>query len=78
MDYLFCSEGGIWAYGIINRGTSVIIFGGECTSTGSSSRVVKYAFDSWTQIGNLQSYRNGHRAVSINDQVYIIGGRHGT
>ena len=77
-DYPFCTEGGIWAYAIVNRENSVLIFGGQCSLTGFSSRVVKYAFNDWNQIGNLHSYRDGLVAINMDDQIYIIGGRPGS
>ena len=69
------SKFSIHSYGVISRKSSVLIFGGWCDDS-DSSLIAKYTLDKWEHVGNLQQARYGHRAISNDDRIYIIGGEH--
>jgi len=69
----FCSMR-IHSYGIVNRESSVFIFGGECDRD-VSSRIAKYTLDKWEHVGNLQKERWVHRAISNGNRIFVVGGR---
>ena len=66
----------ISVYGVVNRDSSVLIIGGQCDGS-SSSRIAKYTLDVWEHVGNLQHDRMGHRAISNDDRIYVVGGAGG-
>ena len=43
----------ITQYGVVNRGSSVLIIGGTCDGR-DYNLVAKYKLDEWTQVGNLK------------------------
>ena len=63
----------IYHYGVISRKSSVLIIGGYCNGD-SSSLIAKYTIDKWERAGNLQKSRSGHRAISNDDRIYVVGG----
>ena len=63
----------IYEYGVVSRKSSVFIFGGVCDGQ-DSSRIVKYTLDKWEHFGNLQRARDGFRAISDVNRIYVIGG----
>ena len=66
----------ISVYGVVNRDSSVLIIGGLCDGS-SFSRITKYTLDVWEHVGNLQHDRMGHRAISNDDRIYVVGGAGG-
>ena len=63
----------IYEYGVVSRKSSVLIIGGVCDGA-DSPRIAKYTLDKWEHMGNLQQARDGFRAISNNDRIYVIGG----
>ena len=63
----------MYNYGVISRKSSVLIIGGWCDGTSSSS-IAKYTIDKWERVGNLQNSRRGHRAIANEDRIYVVGG----
>ena len=61
-------------YAVVSRQDSVLIIGGWCDDS-YTSRVAKYTVDNWTEVGNLQAGRRGHRAITNGNKIYIAGGR---
>ena len=57
----------------MSRASSVLILGGSCDDI-DSSLIARYTLDKWEQVGNLQQARNGHRAISNGDRIYVVGG----
>ena len=64
----------IYRYAVVSRKSSVFIFGGNCDSERSSSRIAKYTLDQWTEVGNLKAGRYGPSAISNGDRIYVVGG----
>ena len=68
----------MYNYGIVSRGSHIIIFGGRCDGSNdaaSTSKIVKYDNNNeWTLVGNLQADRSAHQAISIDDRIYVVGG----
>ena len=60
-------------YGVISRKSSVLIIGGRIDGK-DSSLIAKYTIDKWELVGNLQTPRNGHRAIANGDRIYVVGG----
>ena len=64
-------------YGVISRQSSVMIIGGYCDGK-DSSLIAKYTigdgWDNWKRIGNLQNFRQWHRAIANDDRIYVTGG----
>ena len=60
-------------YGVVSRKSSVLIIGGYCDYTISSS-IAKYTIDKWERVGNLQELRFAHRAIANEDRIYVVGG----
>ena len=58
---------------MVSRKSSVLIIGGVCDYV-VSTRVAQYTLDKWEHMGNLQQARDGFRAISNNDRIYVIGG----
>ena len=53
-----------------------LIIGGYCfgwTSEGVAT-VASYNEDGWKKLDDLQSTREGHRAIVNGDEVFVIGG----
>ena len=50
-----------------------MIIGGFCDGIGSS-HIAKYTLDEWELVGNLQRGRQGHRAISNGDRIFVVGG----
>ena len=63
----------IFRYGVISRKSSVLIIGGYCDGSASSS-IAKYTIDKWEVVGNLQKSRYAHRAIANEDRIYVVGG----
>lgn len=64
----------IFAYATVSRGDSILLIGGACDGN-DSSRIAKYTFDDWTEVGNLQTSRRAHRAIADgNGRVFVVGG----
>ena len=59
---------------MVNRESSVLIFGGNCDESKYTSRIAKYTLDKWTEVGNLQTGRYGPSAISNGDRIYVVGG----
>ena len=68
----------MYNYGIVSRGSHIIIFGGRCDGSNdaaSTSKIVKYDNNNeWTLVGNLQADRSAHQAISIGSLTMILGG----
>ena len=60
-------------YGVISRKSSVLIIGGYCDGSYSSS-IAKYTIDKWQRVGNLQNSRHADRAIANEDRIYVVGG----
>ena len=57
----------------------MLIIGGYCDGS-ESSLIAKYTNlnnwqHKWEQFGTLQKAREGHRAISNVDRIYVVGGR---
>ena len=63
----------ISGYGVISRKSSVLIIGGMCDDSATSS-IAKYTIDKWERVRNLQNSRRGHRAIANEDRIYVVGG----
>ena len=63
----------IFRYGVISRKSSVLIIGGYCDGSASSS-IAKYTINKWEVVGNLQKPRYAHRANANEDRIYVVGG----
>ena len=63
----------IYQYGVISRKSSVLIIGGVCDGSHTSS-IAKYTIDKWERVGNLQNSRDAHRVIANNDRIYVVGG----
>ena len=77
MDYVLVIYGthpfSISGYGVISRKSSVLIIGGYCDGSSTSS-IAKYTIDKWERVGNLQELRFAHRAIANEDRIYVVGG----
>lgn len=62
---------------MINLESSVMIIGGDCDFT-ITSMIAKYTNNDWEHVGNLQSPREGHRAIVNENRIYVVGGADGT
>ena len=51
----------------------MIILGGYCDGS-ATSRIVKFEINTWTDNGNLETARFGHRAIVNSGHVYVVGG----
>ena len=63
----------IYNYGLVSRGSAILIIGGWCDDS-DSSLIAKYTLDKWTKFGNLQKNKTGLRAISNGDRIYVVGG----
>ena len=66
----------IYNYAVTATPSSVIYFGGyDWDESEESDRVVEYKNLKWTLLGNLASPRfEGHRAIKMDNKIYIFGG----
>ena len=60
-------------FGLITLENFVYILGGYCGGS-ATSRIAKFASNTWTDIGNLETARFGHRAIVNSGRVYVVGG----
>ena len=69
---------GITGYATISTPTAVYIIGGYehfSFQMHPLSIIAKYENDAWAQLGTkLDSRRHGHSAISLEDEIFIIGG----
>ena len=58
---------------MISHGSVVYVLGGYCDGK-ALSRIAKFTTKTWTDIGNLEQTRFGHRAITDSGRVYVVGG----
>ena len=58
---------------MISLDSAVYVLGGYCDGK-ASSRIAKFTINTWTDIGNLEQARFGHRAITDSGRVYVVGG----
>ena len=67
----------LYWYGIVSLKDSILIIGGDCVDT-ISSTIARYklstTIEEWSEIGNLQQPRYKHRAMINGNRIYVVGG----
>ena len=58
---------------MISLDSAVYVLGGYCDGK-ASSRIAKFTINTWTDIGNLEQARFGHRAITDSGRFYVVGG----
>ena len=64
-------------YATVTTSQGALIIGGycfSCTPYGPVATVASYNEDGWKKLDDLQSTREGHRAIVNGDEVFVIGG----
>ena len=63
-------------YATVTTSQGALIIGGYCDSCSPNyvATVASYKEDGWKKLDDLQSTRNGHRAIINGDKVFVIGG----
>ena len=66
----------IYRYSTVHTSDAMFIIGGETREprTGASSTIYRFQNGKWTEFQNNNALRVWHRAITIHDQVMIIGG----
>ena len=64
-------------YATVTTSQGALIIGGYCYGckpNGVVATVASYNEDGWKKLDDLQSSREGHRAIVNGDKVFVVGG----
>ena len=65
----------IYGYAALAIKRAVYIIGGWNYIAGSVGTVAIFENEKWRKAGELNQAKFGHGAISVNDRIYVIGGR---
>ena len=58
---------------MVSKSDAVFILGGKA-DWGNTSKISRFQYEKWAQIGNLKFARHGHRSLKYGDLVMVVGG----